>query len=236
MFHFIIRRLILLIPVLLVVAVVAFLTTHIMPGDPVIMALGDFAPQEQIDAMRLQLGMDQPFYVQFAIWVQRIFQGDLGQSLFLNMPVTRAIIGRMEPTLLLALIGQSLGILIGVPLGIMAAVRHRTWIDQGSIGISLIGISMPSFWLALLLIMIFSVKLHILPSSGYVPIGRSGVWSDKISDFAGRHAGLHAKRHPCPDDPQFHAGYFEPGLYPNSQSQGAGRENGCACSMHCAMP
>ena len=93
---------------------------------------------------------------------------------FLNMPVTRAIIGRMEPTLLLALIGQSLGILIGVPLGIMAAVRHRTWVDQGSIGISLIGISIPSFWLALLLIMVFSVKLHILPSSGYMPIAQAG--------------------------------------------------------------
>jgi peptide/nickel transport system permease protein len=80
----------------------------------------------------------------------------------------------VEPTLLLALIGQSLGILIGVPLGIMAAVKHRTWIDQGSIGISLIGISMPSFWLALLLIMVFSVRLHILPSSGYIPLAEAG--------------------------------------------------------------
>ena len=179
MFKYIIRRLILLIPVLLVVAIVAFLTTHIMPGDPVIMVLGDFAPQEKIDAMRLQLGLDQPLYMQFWIWVRHIFRGDLGQSLFLHMPVTRAIIGRMEPTLLLAVIGQCLGILIGVPLGILAAVKHRTWIDQGSIGISLIGISIPSFWLALLLIMLFSVKLHILPSSGYGSIAEAGLGAIK---------------------------------------------------------
>lgn len=174
MFSFIVRRLILLIPILLVVAIVAFLATHIMPGDPVIMILGDFATQEQINALRLQLGLDQPLYMQFAIWLKNIARGDLGQSLFLNMPVSQAILSRMEPTLLLALIGQSLGILIGVPLGIIAAVKHRTWIDQSSIGISLIGISMPSFWLALLLIMVFSVKLHVLPSSGYQPIAESG--------------------------------------------------------------
>ncbi len=174
MFNFIIRRLLLLIPVLLVVAVIAFLSTHIMPGDPVIMILGDFAPPEKIAAMRLQLGLDKPLYVQFVIWAQHILCGDMGHSLFLNQPVTQAIIGRVEPTLLLALIGQSLGILIGVPLGILAAVKHRTWIDQGSIGISLIGISMPSFWLALLLIMVFSVRLHILPSSGYIPLAEAG--------------------------------------------------------------
>ncbi len=179
LFNFIVRRLMLLIPVLLVVAVVAFLATHMMPGDPVIMVLGDFAPPEQIAAMRLQLGLDKPIYIQFVFWVQQILRGDLGQSLFLNMPVTQAIIGRLEPTLLLALIGQSLGILIGVPLGIMAAVRHRTWIDQGSIGISLIGISVPSFWLALMLIMVFSVRLHLLPSSGYAPIAEAGIGAAK---------------------------------------------------------
>jgi peptide/nickel transport system permease protein len=179
LFNFIIRRLILLVPVLLVVAVVAYLATRIMPGDPVILVLGDFAPPEKIDAMRLQLGLDKPLYIQFGIWVQHILRGDLGQSLFLNMPVTQAIIGRLEPTLLLALIGQSLGILLGVPLGVLAAVRHRTWIDQGSIGISLIGISIPSFWLALMLIMVFSVKLHLLPSSGYMPVAEAGLGSVK---------------------------------------------------------
>lgn len=179
MFNFIVRRLILLVPVLLVVAVVAFLATRIMPGDPVILVLGDFAPPEKIDAMRLQLGLDKPIFIQFVIWVQHILRGDLGHSLFLNMPVTQAIIGRLEPTLLLALIGQSLGILIGIPLGILAAVRHRTWIDQGSIVISLIGISIPSFWLALLLIMVFSVKLHLLPSSGYMPVAEAGLGAVK---------------------------------------------------------
>jgi peptide/nickel transport system permease protein len=179
LFNFIVRRLILLVPVLLVVAVVAFLATRIMPGDPVILVLGDFAPPEKIDAMRLQLGLDKPIFIQFVIWVQHILRGDLGHSLFLNMPVTQAIIGRLEPTLLLALIGQSLGILIGIPLGILAAVRHRTWIDQGSIVISLIGISIPSFWLALLLIMVFSVKLHLLPSSGYMPVAEAGLGAVK---------------------------------------------------------
>ena len=149
-----------LIPVIVVVAIIAFLITNVIPGDPVRLILGDFATEEQVVELERQLGIDQPLYVRFAIWLRQILQGDLGQSLFLHIPVTQAIMSRMEPTILLAIFGQTLGVLIGIPLGVIAAVKHRSWIDQTAIGVSLVGISIPGFWLALMLILFFGVYLR----------------------------------------------------------------------------
>ncbi|MEG1662251.1 MAG: ABC transporter permease, partial [Clostridiales bacterium] len=139
------------------------------------MILGNFALQEDIDLMREQLGLDQPFAVRFLIWGQDVLHGDLGDSIFLHEPVTTAIVNRMEPTVLLALIGQSIGILIGVPLGILAAINHRTIIDQLAIFIALLGISIPGFWLCLVCILVFSVKLGIFPAFGYESIASAGL-------------------------------------------------------------
>ncbi|MEG1997828.1 MAG: ABC transporter permease [Clostridiales bacterium] len=175
MLVYITRRIMLLIPVLIVVAVLAFVMTNVMPGDPVTMILGNFALQEDIDLMREQLGLDQPFAVRFLIWGQDVLHGDLGDSIFLHEPVTTAIVNRMEPTVLLALIGQSIGILIGVPLGILAAINHRTIIDQLAIFIALLGISIPGFWLCLVCILVFSVKLGIFPAFGYESIASAGL-------------------------------------------------------------
>lgn len=175
MIRYFFRRLLLLLPVLLVVAVVAFIITNIIPGDPVRLMMGDFATQEQILEMEQKLGFDQPVHVRFGNWLQNIIRGDLGESLFLQIPVTRAIISRLEPTIMLAMFGQLLGILIGIPLGVIAAVKHKTIADQSAIAISLAGISIPSFWLAIMLMLVFAVNLGWFPTSGYRPISEVGL-------------------------------------------------------------
>lgn len=174
MFNYIVRRLIMLLPVLIIVAVIAFLATHMMPGDPVRLILGDFATEDQVMALKKELGYDKPLFIQFFVWIGQIFHGNVGESLFLHQPVTEAILSRLEPTILLALVGQTLGVVIGIPLGVLAAVRHRSWIDQSAIGFSLIGISIPNFWLALVLILVFGVNLRWFPVAGYRPISEVG--------------------------------------------------------------
>lgn len=174
MLNYIIRRLLMLIPVLCIIALITFFVTYVLPGDPVILMLGDFATEDQILELEQKLGYDKPIYVQFVFWLKNIIRGDLGESLFLRMPVTKAIISRIEPTFLLAIFGITFGTLTGIPLGVVAAVKHRSWVDQLAITTSLIGITIPNFFLALLLILVFGVKLRLLPVAGYRPISEVG--------------------------------------------------------------
>lgn len=174
MFNYIIKRLISLVPVIIVVSIISFLITYIMPGDPVRVILGNFATEDQVMQLNSQLGLDKPIYTQFVLWISKIIRGDLGESLFLNMPVTKAILGRIEPTFLLAIIGQSIGLFIGIPMGVVAAVKHKSWVDQSAIAVSLAGVSIPSFWLSLMFILGFSVKLRWFPVCGYRPIAEVG--------------------------------------------------------------
>jgi peptide/nickel transport system permease protein len=155
-------------------ALVTFFITYVLPGDPVVLILGDFATEEQIVELEQKLGYDKPIYVQFVRWLKDIVRGDFGESLFLQKPVTEAILSRVEPTFLLAIFGITFGTLIGIPLGVIAAVRHRTWLDQFAIVSSLIGITIPNFFLALLLVLIFAVKLRLLPVAGYRPFSEVG--------------------------------------------------------------
>ncbi|ADL12170.1 binding-protein-dependent transport systems inner membrane component [Acetohalobium arabaticum DSM 5501] len=179
MFNYIIKRLIFLIPVVIIVAIVAFLITHVIPGDPVRVMLGNFASEDQVMQLKSQLGMNKPLHLQFMQWITRIVKGDFGKSLFLNIPVTEAILSRIEPTFILAIIGEILGIGIGVPMGVIAAVNHKSWIDQLSITVSLAGVSIPSFWLSLMLILVFGVKLRWFPVCGYEPLAKAGLGSIK---------------------------------------------------------
>jgi peptide/nickel transport system permease protein len=174
LFNYIIKRLISLIPVVIIVSIIAFLITHIMPGDPVRVILGNFATKEQVMQLNSELGLDKPLHTQFVLWLSNIVKGNLGKSLFLNVPVTEAILSRIEPTFLLAIIGQLIGLFIGIPMGVIAAVKHRSWVDQTAIGVSLAGVSIPSFWLSLMLMLVFSVKLRWFPVCGYRPIAEVG--------------------------------------------------------------
>ena len=175
MAKYICKRILRIIPVLLVVAVISFFVTHLMPGDPVKLLLGDHASKEQILSMRRQLNLDKPLLTQFGIWFVNMLHGDLGESLFGNQPVIQMIKTRMEPTVLLAIYGQLVGMVIGISLGIIAAFNHGKWADKISIAISLAGISAPSFWVAIMLIEIFAVKLGWLPVCGYKTIAEVGL-------------------------------------------------------------
>jgi peptide/nickel transport system permease protein len=174
MLNYIIRRILLIIPVLCIMALITFFITYVLPGDPVRLILGDFATKDQIQELEQKLGYDKPIYVQFLRWLKNILRGDLGDSLFLRMPVTKAIIDRVEPTFLLAIFGIFFGTMIGIPLGVIAAIKHRSWIDQLAITTSLIGITIPNFFLALLLVLVFGVWLRVLPVAGYKPISVAG--------------------------------------------------------------
>ena len=170
---YIVRRLFALIPVLLLVSLIAFALVHLTPGDPVATILGDKATPEDIERVRHQLGLDRPLPEQYVTWLFNALRGDLGRSVFIDQPVTGMILERIEPTLLLASAALLLTILIGVPAGVFAAMRHNSIVDQSLMVTALLGVSMPNFWLGLNLILIFSVFLGWFPSGGYVPISES---------------------------------------------------------------
>lgn len=167
---YIAKRLWSLIPVMFVVATLVFFLVHLTPGDPASVILGSDAPQEAIAELRARLGLDQPLPVQFVRWFGQVLQGNLGESIFLRRPVTQAIVERLEPTLLLAGLATAFAVIIGIPTGVLAAVYRNTWLDRLFMSISIFGVSMPNFWLALNLIFLFALTLAILPVSGYVPL------------------------------------------------------------------
>jgi peptide/nickel transport system permease protein len=167
---YILRRLVLLVPVLLIVGVVVFILVHLTPGDPAAVMLGPEASNEQVQQLRDQLGLNQPFYIQFVDWLGGATHLDFGNSIFLNMPVTTALWQRAQPTGLLTLYALIVSLIIGVPAGIIAAVRRNSWLDRALMALSVSGAAMPSFYLAILLILLFAVTLHWLPSGGYVSI------------------------------------------------------------------
>ena len=167
---YIIRRVLGLIPVLILVAVVSFLLIHIIPGDPAAVMLGTDATPQEVEKLREDLGLNEPLHVQFYRWISRVLRGDLGDSFFMGRPVTVALLERLPATILLAVAALFFAVLIGVPAGIIAAIKQNSIIDQLVMITALIGVSLPSFWIGLNLILIFSVNLRWLPSGGYVPL------------------------------------------------------------------
>ena len=167
---YIIRRLITLVPTLLIVATVGFLLIHLTPGDPAAVLLGEEATEEDLDHLRRELGLDLPLPVQFVRWLGRLAQGDLGDSIFLKRPVLQAITERLGCTLLLTVYGLVIAVGLGVIMGILAAVKHNTLIDQSLMGVALFGVSMPSFWLGLNLIFLFALRWKVFPTTGYLPL------------------------------------------------------------------
>ncbi len=177
MLAYIIRRILLAIPVLFVVAVGVFLLLYLTPGDPVSVILGSEATPQRIAELRQQLGLDQPVPIQVLNWFGRLARGDLGNSIFLNMPVTTAILQRAEPTVMLTLLAWLFALCVGLPIGILSATKAGSWLDLGAMLVALAGISMPSFWVGLNLIFLFAVTLGWLPVAGYQPLS-SGLWEN----------------------------------------------------------
>lgn len=170
MVAYIVRRLLLLIPVLLVVGVVVFTLMHLTPGDPASVMLGRDAAPEQKEALRERLGLNEPVPVQFVNWFGSALRLDFGDSLFLGMPVTEALRERAEPTGLLALYALTLSLVIAIPAGVIAAVRANSPIDRLLMIVSISGVAIPSFFFGILLILLFAVVLGWLPSGGYVNV------------------------------------------------------------------
>jgi len=158
-----------------VVAFVVFLLLYLTPGDPAAILAGDAATSDDIARIRERLGLDQPFLLRFGDWISQLLHGDLGISIFTNLPVAHLIGQRVEPTLSLTLCTLLVSVLIAVPLGVVAAARAGTWIDRCVMAFSVLGFSLPVFVLAYILILTFSIELDWLPVQGYQPI-REGLW------------------------------------------------------------
>jgi peptide/nickel transport system permease protein len=166
MLRFLLRRVLLTIPVLIGVATLVFSLIHLVPGDPVQAMLGESASSRDVAALRERLGLDRPLVEQYAGFMKGAVTGDLGNSLRTNQPVVREIVQRFPATLELALASMTVALVIAIPLGILAAVKAGTRIDHAATTVALIGMSMPSFWLGPLLAIIFSISLGWLPVSG----------------------------------------------------------------------
>ncbi|HKY20911.1 MAG TPA: nickel ABC transporter permease [Vicinamibacterales bacterium] len=166
MLRYLIRRLLLTIPVLLGVATLVFALIHFIPGDPAQAMLGEGASPEDIAQLRQRLGLDRPVLAQYGSFLQGLLRGDLGVSLRNDQPVTQQILERMPATAELAFASMVVAVLFALPLGIIAAVWRGTFIDFGAMTLSLVGISVPNFWLGPLLAIVFAVELGWLPVGG----------------------------------------------------------------------
>jgi peptide/nickel transport system permease protein len=164
----ILRRLLSAIPIMLIVSIITFGMIHLIPGDPAAAIAGLSATQEQIANIRHDLGLDQPLLTQLVRWYRNLLQGDLGRSLLLGEPVMRATMQRLPVTLALSTYALVITLAIGLTSGIFAALKQNTWIDQAAMLFAMIGISLPNFYLGLLMIIFFAVDLRWLPTGGYI--------------------------------------------------------------------
>jgi len=168
------RRIAATLPVMAVVALLVFLLIHLSPGDPAALIAGDLASTDDIARLRTALGLDQPLWRQFALCAGRLAHGDLGTSIFTQVPVTELLAQRIEPTLSIALFTMALAIVVAIPLGTLAAHRAGSWIDRAVMVFSVLAFSVPVFLIGYLLIWGFAIQLQWLPVQGYAPL-REGV-------------------------------------------------------------
>ncbi|MFC4351739.1 ABC transporter permease [Fodinicurvata halophila] len=167
MLGYIIRRILAVIPVMLIVAIFVFLMLRLSPGDPAAILAGDSATTAQIEQIRTELGLNDPLYVQFVTWMGQLLQGDLGTSLISKTEVTGMIGNRIFPTINLAVMTIIISVLLAVPMGVMAAWKHRTWADYLVMSFSVLGFSIPVFVIGYIFIGIFALELRLLPVQGY---------------------------------------------------------------------
>lgn len=171
MLKYIIKRLLYLVPVLFGISLFVFLVLHLFTADPAAMMLGQHANKEQVEALREELGFNKPLYVQFGIFLSQIVQGDFGQSLMTRSSVTDELLSRFPATVELAFAAMLIATVVGVTVGVISAVKQYSIFDYLSMVGALLGVSMPIFWLGLMLIILFSVTLGWLPVSGRIAVG-----------------------------------------------------------------
>ncbi len=175
MMAYIVRRLIATIPVMAIVGIFVFMLLHLSPGDPAAIIAGDNATEANVAAIRARLGLDRPLYEQFISWVWQTLRGDLGVSMFSNLPVTTLVMQRAEPTIALALTTLFVAITIAVTLGVLAAWKAGTLVDRVVMGFAVMGFSVPVFVVGYMLVYVFAIQLRWVPVQGYQSIF-DGVW------------------------------------------------------------
>jgi peptide/nickel transport system permease protein len=167
---YILRRLLLMLPVAFGVTVGVFMLIHLSPGDPALIIVGEDRSPQAIAEIHRELGMDQPLYVQYVIWLNHIVHGDWGRSITTHEPVSRAIVERLPATLELGITALIWSLLVAIPLGTIAAVRRGSLVDQVATGVTVAGVSIPNFFIGIVLIFVLSVTLRLFPFGGYVPL------------------------------------------------------------------
>ena len=164
---YLLRRLVATLPVMAVVAVVVFLLIHLSPGDPAALIAGDLASGDDIEKLRIALGLDKPLWQQFVLWLARLARGDLGISIFTQVPVAQLLAQRLEPTLSIAVLTMVLTLLVAVPLGTLAAYRAGSWVDRLVMLFAVLAFSVPVFLVGYLLVYAFAIQLPWFPVQGY---------------------------------------------------------------------
>lgn len=175
MSRYLLKRLGYLAVVLFMLSLVVFTIIYLIPGDPALVLLGDGATPEAVEQLRSDMGLNEPIYTQYGVWLSNLLRGDLGTSYFLKQPVADSIFERLAPTLSIAVLAEIIAILIAVPLGILAARRRGSAADQSVRVFTLFGMTVPSFLLGLFMMLLFAVQLKWLPVSGYKPLS-AGLW------------------------------------------------------------
>lgn len=173
MFRLLLRRLLALVPLLLLVSVLTFSFTSLLPSDPVDLILGDSGTTEQHEMLRERLGLNEPVVVRYLRWLGGALQGDLGTSFFNSTDVTQAVLLRMPVTLSLTFVAAIIAIIVGIAAGVAAALRPHSWVDRMATIGATFGQAVPNFWFGLILVAIFAVHFHWFPATGFVPISQS---------------------------------------------------------------
>jgi peptide/nickel transport system permease protein len=170
MFFYSLKRVLATVPVMAFVAIFVFLLLRLTPGDPAVALAGDQATEEQLQQIRKALSLDQPLLVQFWTWIGQIAHFDFGKSLISGLPVSELIAQRLEPTLSIALFTITMSVIVAVPLGVLTAWKHGSWIDRGMVAFSVLGFSVPVFVIAYMLIRLFAIDLRWLPVQGFASL------------------------------------------------------------------
>jgi peptide/nickel transport system permease protein len=168
----VLTRLVALVPMLLALSMVSFALVHVVPGDPALIMLGGETSQEAVADLRAQLGLDRPLPVRYWEWLSHVARGDLGQSLYNKTRISEELAWRLPTTLALVALALVFALVVGIPAGLLSAAFRNSWIDHAARILTLVSLSLPGFWLGLMLIILFSLKLDLLPIVGYEPITR----------------------------------------------------------------
>jgi peptide/nickel transport system permease protein len=169
------KRILAGIPIVVVVGILVFFIIHLIPGNPAEVMLGSDATPEDVQILTKKMGLDQPIIIQFGKWFLSVLQGNLGDSIYYNSPVANVLAEKMEPTIIIIVYAMIVALLIGIPAGVVSAIKRNKLLDRLCMGITMLGMSMPAFLLGLLLIMIFSLSLGVFPAVGYRGIEEVGL-------------------------------------------------------------